>query len=262
LYGLAPMAGVSDWAYRTICYEKGADFAYKEMVEAAKLMGNRYGWIDINAGCSVRKIVRRGAGAALLKDLKHFSRMISEIRKNVSCKLSVKTRLGWDKDDFSEIYAMLCDSGVDMVAVHGRTAKQLFEGKSKWDIDIREKIIPVYLSGDLFNTSDVENAMSAFNYDGAMIARGSIGNPWIFSELKDEKYVLNDKERLDTIIRHIDLMSKDKGEGAYRYFRKFIAGYTRNFRDAHKLRDRIMKIEDINEVKDEIRNFFSGEHDV
>ncbi|MBO8161437.1 MAG: tRNA-dihydrouridine synthase family protein [Thermosipho sp. (in: Bacteria)] len=286
--GLAPMAGITNWSFRKICFEFGAEFAYTEMIsaesiirklkvneyyfphgeeknkvavqifgsdpyvmaEAAKFVENKGAWIDINAGCPVRKVVRKGAGSALLKDLKKLKKVIEEVKKVVNCKVSVKVRIGFEKDEFEKIYDTVVEAGADMIAVHGRTAKQMYSGKAIWNIK-NKGYIPLYISGDIYTWDDIENAISASNAEGVLVARGSIGNPWIFSGK-----VPTIKEKLEIILRHIELLYSEVGEKAPVEFRKFVSGYTKGLKGARDFRARVMRINNIKQLVKEFKDYF------
>ncbi|WP_372589325.1 tRNA-dihydrouridine synthase [Fervidobacterium pennivorans subsp. shakshaketiis] len=288
--GLAPMAGVTDYPFRKICFELGAKFAFTEMIsaksvllnisvnekyfpkedekhlvgvqlfgsdpfelaQAAALVEGRGLWVDLNAGCPVAKVVKRGAGSALLKDIEHFRKVVREMRRVVK-RLSVKTRIGWEKDEFEKIYDALVSEGVDIIFVHGRTAKQMYSGKAKWDI-YNPGIVPLYISGDIYTVDDIKRAMELSGADGVIVARGAIGNPWIFSENRDSPS-LDDKLRV--ILKHIDLLREEYGKDGVVEFRKFVAGYTKDMPHAREFRNKVMKITDVNDLKDAFVEYFT-----
>ncbi|MCD6551336.1 tRNA-dihydrouridine synthase family protein, partial [Thermotoga sp.] len=187
--GLAPMAGYTDRAFRTVCFEWGADFAFSEMVsakgflmdsektrkllpspeersvavqifgsdpeelsKAAEMLSEEYSWIDLNAGCPVKKVVKRGAGGGLLRNLDLLKVVVREVRKRVKGKFTVKTRLGWDRNQISKIYEILVGEGVDEVFIHARTVAQAFTDKADWkSLSVLDKRIPTFVSGDIFS---------------------------------------------------------------------------------------------------------------
>ncbi|AAD35190.1 hydrolase [Thermotoga maritima MSB8] len=297
--GLAPMAGYTDSAFRTLAFEWGADFAFSEMVsakgflmnsqkteellpqphernvavqifgsepnelsEAARILSEKYKWIDLNAGCPVRKVVKKGAGGALLKDLRHFRYIVRELRKSVSGKFSVKTRLGWEKNEVEEIYRILVEEGVDEVFIHTRTVVQSFTGRAEWKaLSVLEKRIPTFVSGDIFTPEDAKRALEESGCDGLLVARGAIGRPWIFKQIKDflrsGKYSEPSREEiLRTFERHLELLIKTKGERkAVVEMRKFLAGYTKDLKGARRFREKVMKIEEVQILKEMFYNF-------
>lgn len=287
--GLAPMAGVTDYPFRKICFEHGAQFGFTEMIsaksvllnisvnevyfpredekylvgvqlfgadpvelaEAAALVQERGLWVDLNAGCPVAKVVKRGAGSGLLKDIGHLKTVVREMRKVVK-RLSVKTRIGWEKDEFEKIYDALASEGVDVIFVHGRTAKQMYSGKAKWDI-YNPGVVPFYISGDIYSKDDIRRAMELSNADGVIVARGAIGNPWIFSDSQPSI-----EERLKVILKHIDLLYQEYGKHGVVEFRKFVAGYTKDMPHAREFRNKVMKITDVAELKAAFVEYFKN----
>jgi len=289
--GLAPMAGVTDYPFRKICFELGAKFAFTEMIsaksvlmnisvnekyfpkeeekhlvgvqlfgsdpfelaQAAALVEERGLWVDLNAGCPVAKVVKRGAGSALLKDIDFLKKIVREMRRAVK-RFSVKTRIGWEKDEFERIYDALVSEGVDIIFVHGRTAKQMYSGKAKWDI-YNPGSVPLYMSGDIYSKDDIRRAMELSGADGVIVARGAIGNPWIFSENQNSPS-LNDK--LKVILQHIDLLTEEYGKHGVVEFRKFVSGYTKDMPHAREFRNKVMKITDVNDLKDAFVEYFKS----
>jgi len=293
--GLAPMAGITDYPFRKICFEYGAPFAFTEMIsaksvllnlevneqyfprsdererigiqlfgydpvelaQAAQMVQDKALWVDLNAGCPATKIVKRNAGAALLKDLKHFRLVVREMKK-VTRRLSVKTRIGWDRDEFEHIYNILVEEGVDAIFVHGRTARQMYAGKASWNI-YNHGDVPMYLSGDIYTREDIKRAIEVSGASGVIVARGSIGNPWIFSSLKDTGRNENvDKmERLNVVLRHLDYLEIEYGDYGAVVFRKYVAGYTKTLVGAREFRANVMNLDTIEKLKESFIEYFS-----
>lgn len=285
--GLAPMAGYTDHPFRKLCREFGARFAFTEMIsaksvilgveankfyfpkaeetayvgvqlfgsdpyelaEAAKLVEHLGLWVDLNAGCPVSKVVKRGAGSALLRDLNNFRTVVRALRGAVK-RLSVKTRLGWDRDEFERIYNILAEEGVDIIFVHGRTAKQMYSGRARWDI-YNPGQVPLFLSGDLFSPEDVARAIEISGASGVIVARGAIGNPWIFSGRSPSH-----AERLETMLRHLHYLDEEYGDHGAVNFRKFVAGYTAGLPNARELRRRVMEVRTIKLLKEILISYF------
>lgn len=288
--GLAPMAGVTNWSFRKLCFEFGADFAYTEMIsaesvirnlkineyyfpkpeekdkvaiqifgsdpfvmaKAASMLENMGAWIDINAGCPVKKVVKKGAGSALLKDLNRLRNIIMQVKSAVSCKVSVKVRIGFEKDEFEKIYDTVVEAGADMIAVHGRTAKQMYSGKATWNIK-NKGYIPLYINGDIHSLSDAKRAMEISKADGVLIARASIGKPWVFN---DKAPLLSEIKKI--ILYHIDLFYSEIGERAAQEFRKFVAGYTKNLPNSRQFRSKVMKINDVETLKKAFEEYLTS----
>jgi tRNA-dihydrouridine synthase B len=226
---LAPMAGYTDAAMRTLCLEHGAGAVYTEltsaegirrdsektfqvldtaanehpiaghifgrdpsaMVAAAKYVEQTglFDWIDINCGCPVRKVVSRGAGAALLKELPLMGEIIEKVKKAVSLPVSVKTRIGFNSDtaDHLEIARVVEQSGADMIAVHARLAKNFHGGDADLEKlgEMKQAVkIPVIGNGGVFTPEDAQRMVKESGVDGVMIGRGAIGNPWIFEQIR------------------------------------------------------------------------------
>jgi tRNA-dihydrouridine synthase len=213
--------------------------------------------VDLNAGCPATKIVKRNAGAALLKDLKHFRLVVREMKK-VTRRLSVKTRIGWDRDEFEHIYNILVEEGVDAIFVHGRTARQMYAGKASWNI-YNHGDVPMYLSGDIYTREDIKRAIEVSGASGVIVARGSIGNPWIFSSLNDtgRNEHVGERERLSVVLRHLDYLEIEYGDYGAVVFRKYVAGYTKNLVGAREFRASVMNLDTIEKLKKSFTEYFS-----
>lgn len=299
--GLSPMAGYTDGVMRELAMEWGADFAFSEMLSVEgvlrstekteevipsspcriQLFGSDPGrmakaalklkdvatWFDINAGCPVKKVTRRGAGSALLKEPGKIGEMIKAL-KEVSCvPVSVKIRLGWESVESERIIPPIAEARPDAVFIHGRTVSQGYSGSANWkEIDriagtLRREGILSYGSGDLFSPRAVAEALDNHSIDGVVVARGAIGNPWIFKQARDlmelgtyEEFGLS--ERLEHFLNHIERLADVVGENqAVRDLRKSFAGYTRNIRYASNMRKEYMKCVSLEEVRELFRAF-------
>jgi len=286
---LAPMEDVTDIAFRRICKELGADIVYTEfvnsdglirsnkktekkleitdeerpvgiqiyggnlepMIEAAKIVEEKNpDIIDINAGCWVKKIAGRGAGAGLLKDPPYLQKMVEEIVKVVDTPVTVKTRIGWDQSCImiQDIAKRLEDAGVQALTIHCRTRCQGHSGEPDWSWipRIKEVVnIPVVLNGGIFTAEDTKRAFDETNPDAVMIARGAIDHPWIFRESKqllaNEKITaVTPKERIETALKHLKytLQIKDT-RGAIIPFRKYYAGYLKGLKNNKETRQKL-----------------------
>ncbi len=147
--------------------------------------------IDINAGCPIRKIVRQGAGAALLREPDRLVRIVQAVKEAVAVPVTVKTRLGWDKKETHvvETCRRLQEAGADAVTLHARTARQIFTGKADWTWIRRLKdslSIPVIGNGDVTTPSDFHRMMRETGCDAVMIGRGALGNPWLFRVIAEQ----------------------------------------------------------------------------
>lgn len=286
---LAPMEDVTDIAYRKLCKELGADVVYTEfvnsdglirsnkktalkleiteeerpvgiqiyggnlepMIEAAKIAETRNpDLIDINAGCWVKKIANRGAGAGLLKDPCYLQTMVESIVKSVNIPVSVKTRIGWDSDSINilDIAKRIEDAGAAALTIHCRTRKQGHSGEPDWSWIAKVKAIvkiPVALNGGVFTAEDVKRAFADTKADAVMIARGAIDHPWIFREAKEllEGKVYKEvtpHERIHTALRHLKYSLELKEiRAAIIPFRKYYAGYLKGLHNSKEIRQEL-----------------------
>ncbi|MEI7811913.1 MAG: tRNA dihydrouridine synthase DusB [Ignavibacteria bacterium] len=290
---LAPMEDVTDISFRNICKGFGADLVYTEFVNSEGLIRSVqkthkklkiteeerpvgiqiYGEnidsmvraaliaeeenpdiIDINAGCWVKKVANRGAGAGLLKDPPYLERMVREITRAVKLPVTVKTRLGWDHENIKivEISQRLEDAGAQALTIHCRTRAQGHTGAPEWEWinKIRDVVkIPVVLNGGVFTAEDVKKVFDTTNADGVMIARGAIANPWIFLEAKELlnqgfiSTVLNREIRVMTALRHLKDSILIKGEKkAVLEFRKYYSSYLKGLHGVSAIRQELMKV--------------------
>ena len=162
------------------------------MVQAARVAEEAQpDFIDINFGCPMKKIIRHGAGAAMLKDLPKMQQMTAEIVKAVNLPVTAKTRLGWTEADqpILEVTQRLQDAGIAALAIHGRTRDQLYTGKADWtliaEVKNNSKIqIPIIGNGDITSAQKAKMLLDQTGVDALMIGRGAIGRPWLFQEVK------------------------------------------------------------------------------
>ena len=261
---LAPMEDVSDPPFRALCKEQGADVVYTEFISSEGLIRNAakstkkldiytkerpvgiqiFGSnlesmlgavdivektnpdiIDINYGCPVKKVVCKGAGAGILKDIPLMVSLTKEIVKRTSLPVTVKTRLGWDEKSIKivDVAERLQDVGIKAISIHGRTRAQMYKGDADWTqiaaIKNNPRIhIPVFGNGDVNTPEKAKEMRDEYGLDGAMIGRASIGNPWFFDQVKHylstgnkkEEPGISDKARMAK--RHLEMAVKWKGE--------------------------------------------------
>ena len=227
---LAPMEDVSDPPFRALCKDNGADLMYSEFIsseglirdaikslkkldfseeerpfgiqifggdEEAMAMSARIcetvnpDLVDINFGCPVKKVVSKGAGAGVLKDIDLMVRLTEAVIKGTSLPVTVKTRLGWDESskNIEEVAERLQDIGVQALAIHGRTRCQLYKGEADWTLIGKVKNnprihIPIFGNGDIDSPQKALEYKNRYGVDGIMIGRAAIGYPWIFREIK------------------------------------------------------------------------------
>ena len=261
---LAPMEDVSDPPFRALCKENGADVVYTEFIsseglirDAAKSVqkldiyekerpvgiqifganldsmlrsveiveASKPDIIDINFGCPVKKVVSKGAGAGILKDIPLMVKLTEEMAKRTHLPLTIKTRLGWDHDSIKivEVAERLQDAGAKAISIHGRTRAQMYKGDADWAPIAAVKNnprmhIPIFGNGDVHSPERAIEMRDRYGLDGAMIGRASIGNPWFFNQvkhfIKTGEHVSPPtlKERVAVARRHLEMAIDWKGE--------------------------------------------------
>ena len=304
------MEDVSDPPFRALCKEQGADVVYTEFISSEGLIRNaqksvmkldifekerpvgiqifganldsmlqsidivesvKPDIIDINFGCPVKKVVSKGAGAGILKDIDLMVKLTSEMCKRTNLPITIKTRLGWDEDSIKivEVAERLQDAGAKAIAIHGRTRAQMYKGDADWT-RIREvknnqrMVIPVFGNGDVNSPERARVMRDEYGLDGAMIGRASIGNPWFFKEVK--QYLKNGEiltppsidERIITAKRHLEMSIKWKGERlGLLETRRHYSNYFKGIPDFKPYRTRLVTsdtLEEIMEVFLELEN--------
>ena len=312
---LAPLAGVSDRAFRDICRRHGAEYTVSEMVSskalcyeqltkkiekvktaplasvyeyempmAIQLFGSEPEYmaraasliegadylgcqsntapvaIDINMGCPVHKVVGNGEGSALMKDPKLAGDIVKAVVKAVKLPVTVKIRAGWDENSKNavEIAKILEDAGASLIAVHGRTRSQMYAPSSDNKIiaEVKKSVsVPIVGNGDIYSADDAVRMFEETGCDGVMIARGALGNPWIFEEigarLDGKSYTApNVSERLDEALGQIEQMIAEKGEYiAIAESRKHLSWYTKGISGATRARGEINSAKTFEEMK-------------
>lgn len=238
----------------------GADPA--RMASACQLVNKHMpDLIDINCGCPVKKVVKKNGGAALLKDLKLLEKILKSVVKATPFPVTLKIRSGWDQDNLVAVrVAKMAEAcGISAITIHPRTQKDGFSTKADWDIIslVKQELeIPVIGSGDLFSPHDVRNMLDQTGCDAVMIARGSFGNPWIFSrtnhllqtgELLPEPGM---EKRIQTCLEHAGLSVKEYGESVgVKRMRKHLVWYTRGMVGIKELRQRLFTMESLDQVQ-------------
>ena len=239
------------------------------MKYAAKYVSQIVDIVDINMGCPAPKIVKNGDGSRLLLDLKLVEEIASNVVKASKVPVTVKIRKGWDSNNIVavDVAKILESVGVSAITIHGRTRAEYYSGKADWDIirKVKESVnIPVIGNGDITSKEEAKAMFEQTNVDGIMIGRGSIGNPWIFEEIVNyleerEQREIKNEEKLETIIEHIELEVKEKGEiVAIKEMRKHLAHYIRNTKDASLVRQKINQIDKKEELIDCLKEYFEN----
>ncbi len=260
---LAPMEDVSDPPFRAVCKDNGADLMYTEFISseglirdaiksrqkldifdyerpigiqifggdeesmelAAKIVdATNPDLLDINFGCPVKKVVCKGAGAGILKDLPQMVKITDRVVKSTKLPVTVKTRLGWDDNskNIEEVAERLFDVGIKALTIHGRTRAQLYKGEADWSLIAKVKNnprikIPIFGNGDIDSPQKALEYRHKFGVDGIMIGRAAIGYPWIFNEIKH--YFKTGEllaqptiaERVFVVRKHLDFSIRWKG---------------------------------------------------
>lgn len=292
---LAPMAGVTDTPYRILAREMGCPLVYSEMVSdkginyrnehtlkmlhteemerpmAMQLFGaepdsvakaaqyiqslNCADILDFNMGCPAPKVVKNHEGSAMLLEPERAFRVLKALVGAVNMPVTVKMRIGWDKDHINvlEMAKLAEEAGVQAVAVHGRTREQFYRDRADWQIirQVREKLrIPVIANGDIRNVEDLIKIREVTGCEAVMVGRAAQGNPWIFRQLT--QYLKTGdilpgptmEERKEIIIRHLDMLLKFKGDYVGpREMRKHATWYTRGIKGNAELRVQFNKAE-------------------
>ena len=297
---LAPLAGVTDSAFRRICFEQGAAMAFTEMVSAKglyyrnantedllrihpdegpvgiqlfgseplmlqfaaeKLRDRPNVCIDLNMGCPVPKVVKNGEGSALLKNPALAEELVRATVEAAGKPVTVKMRIGFDEAHPVDPVAFalrMQEAGASMITVHGRTREQYYSGKADRGVirQIREALdIPVAGNGDIFSAEDALRMLEETGCDLAVIARGALGNPWIFAEC-EALYRCQPKpkrpetdEIIETVRKHALLLLEDKEEyRAVREMHKHAAWYTKGIKGAAALRAKASAAESLDEM--------------
>ncbi|AXT62049.1 tRNA dihydrouridine synthase DusB [Aquimarina sp. AD10] len=311
---LAPMEDVSDPPFRALCKEQGADVVYTEFISSEGLIRDAaksvmkldiyekerpvgiqiFGAnlesmlksieiveasgpdiIDINFGCPVKKVVSKGAGAGILKDIDLMVSLTKAMVEHTKLPVTVKTRLGWDHDSIRivEVAERLQDVGAKAIAIHGRTRAQMYKGNADWkpiaEVKNNPRMhIPVFGNGDVDTPERAMEMRDQYGLDGAMIGRASIGYPWFFKEVKhyfktgEHLSPPTIEERVIAARRHLQMAIDWKGEklGVFETRRH----YTNYFKGIPHFKEYRMKMvtsddsKDVFAAFDEIQDKFAG----
>ncbi len=300
---LAPMEDVSDPPFRAVCKENGADLMYTEFISAEGLIRDAFKsvqkldvydyerpigiqifgdkiesmrlaaaraeeaqpeLIDINFGCPVKKVVSKGAGAGILKDIPKMHEMTAEIVKQVNLPVTVKTRLGWDDNSIKiiEVAKRLQEAGIKALTIHGRTRQQMYKGQADWSMIAAVKNdpeieIPIFGNGDIDSPEKAVDYKKKYNVDGIMIGRAAIGNPWIFNQIKH--FMLTGKhlvlptieERVEVVKKHLKFSIEWKqGKTGIFEMRRHYTNYFKGIPNFKPFRTKLVELENENEIMD------------
>lgn len=206
---------------------------------------------DINMGCPVYKITHNFNGAALMREPERAVKIIAEVKSAINVPLSVKIRAGWeDPRECWEFAKIIEAAGVDLITVHGRTKIQGYSGKSDWTVirGVKERVsVPVLANGDIHRAEQVPEALRVSGCDGVLIARGALGNPWIFSQINEvlagrEPRQTNHEHRCKTVLEHARLHLEQYGPNGIVTFRKHLVWYFKGFPGAKFIREHLSLI--------------------
>jgi tRNA-dihydrouridine synthase B len=302
---LAPMEDVSDPPFRAVCKKHGADMMYTEFISSEGLIRDAlksrqkldiyeeerpvgiqiFGGdeeamaisaaivdtvnpdlLDINFGCPVKKVVCKGAGAAVLKDIDLMVRLTKAVIKSTSVPVTVKTRLGWDFDSINimEVAERLQDIGVQALSIHGRTRSQLYKGEADWNYIAEVKNnprihIPIFGNGDIDSPEKALEYKNKYGIDGIMIGRAAIGYPWFFREVK-HYFATGEilapptiEERVEVIKQHLHASVKWKGPklGIFE-MRRHYANYLKGIPNIKPLRSKLVILNTAEEIEEEL----------
>lgn len=297
---LAPMADITDSVFRKVCYKAGADICYSEMISAKaikhgslksvelaevlsdeketfiQLFGSdpdsfdyavkflqdkfEFSGFDINMGCPVKKVLKSGSGAALMKMPKLAAEIIRTVKNATSKPVSVKIRKGFEAPDSDKFVRIAENEGADILVIHPRLKTEMFNGVSDWDLSIRtaeENGLKVVHSGDIKSFSDADYFKDS-NLYGLMLGRGTLSSPWLFSEIKAKEKV--SEEYKDEIMRyHFNLVVDSDSDERKKILKlkKHGAWYSSGIQNGAKFRENIMKSErTLLELKDFLYDFF------
>lgn len=246
------------------------------MAMAAKnLCEAGYDLVDLNFACPAPKVLRRGRGGAMIDSPAAVIEIYKRVRGAIDCPLLVKLRSGFDnssrtRENFWRICEQLAGEGVDALIVHGRSAAQMYQGQADWDIpaELKRKLprTTIIGSGDLFEAHDIANKLKTSGIDGIVIARGAIGNPWLFRQITDvlagtdEVYKPDLAEQGAVILRHFELLRElyDSGK-SIRYFRKFLAHYSKGHPQKKKVKFDFVSCKNEEQLRQIVRNWYDVE---
>ncbi|MBS9765963.1 MAG: tRNA dihydrouridine synthase DusB [Flavobacteriaceae bacterium] len=227
-------------------------------------------FIDINYGCPVKKVVSKGAGAGILQDIDKMVALTDAMVKRTNLPITVKTRLGWDASSIRivEVAERLQDVGIQAIAIHGRTRKQMYKGEADWKPIAEVKnnprmVIPVFGNGDVNSPEKAQEMRDVYGLDGAMIGRASIGNPWFFKQVKhffetgEHLPPISIADRVEMARKHLEMSIawKDSEIVGVMEMRRHYTNYFKGIPHFKEYRLKMVtsdKLEDVYDVLDEV----------
>lgn len=230
----------------------GKDF--DDVVKAAKFVEKDFDIIDINCGCPAWKVIKTGAGSEMLKKPEGISELVKLLVKNVNKPITIKLRLGIDENSVNiiEIAKIVEISGASAIAIHGRTQKQGYSGKADWEMikKVKQLVkIPVIGNGDVFTPEDFKKRLEESNVDAIMIARGAIGNPYIFKQINDYlktgKY--NQKNKIEQFFEYLELA--EKYNISFSNIKNHAISFTKGIQGGANLRSELSKCKSVRELE-------------
>ncbi len=312
---LAPMEDVSDPPFRAVCKDNGADLMYTEFISSEGLIRDAiksrkkldifdyerpigiqiFGGdeeamamatqivdtvnpdlVDINFGCPVKKVVCKGAGAGVLKDIELMVRLTEAVVKSTKLPVTVKTRLGWDENskNVEDVAKRLQDVGIAALSIHGRTRAQMYKGEADWTLIGKIKNnpnikIPIFGNGDIDSPEKAVEYKNRYGVDGVMIGRAAIGYPWIFNEIKH--YMATGQllpaptiaQRVEVCRKHLTKSVEWKGEGlGVLEMRRHYTSYFKGLNHFKEFRTKLVtlnKLEEVLEVISQVEERYSQE---
>jgi nifR3 family TIM-barrel protein len=312
---LAPMEDVSDPPFRAVCKDNGADLMYTEFISSEGLIRDAiksrkkldifdyerpigiqiFGGdedamamatqivdtvnpdlVDINFGCPVKKVVCKGAGAGVLKDIELMVRLTEAVVKSTKLPVTVKTRLGWDENskNVEDVAKRLQDVGIAALSIHGRTRAQMYKGEADWTLIGKIKNnpnikIPIFGNGDIDSPEKAVEYKNRYGVDGVMIGRAAIGYPWIFNEIKH--YMATGQllpvptiaQRVEVCRKHLNKSVEWKGQGlGVLEMRRHYTSYFKGLNHFKEFRTKLVtlnKLEEVLAVISQVEEHYSNE---
>ena len=302
---LAPMAGITDYPFRSFMREMGCGIVTTELISAKSLQENNqksyklmsfnqtqrpvgiqiFGedlislgeaaqiveqsgadFIDLNFGCPVTKVVKKGAGSAVLKDLTFLAKILKTVKQAVSIPVSIKVRTGWDQQsrNTKEIAHIAYNEGIIWLTIHGRTRAQAYSGQADWTYIMevkKQSPIPIIGNGDLIHKNQILKLKEESFCDAMMIGRGCLKNPWIFQDIKkaynNKEFSIEKKSYIDVLHQlqvHLEKFYEEKI--LLLQYKKFSTWYSSGYPDSAHFRKTIFQTRDKETVLELVQDYF------